>query len=90
MQYGFAPYDMCRIQWANKTSIPLTIPQPSICRILVESQLPPTAVNLAVEECMEELDSYLRNFGPIINLYAVCKALRFFDLGQDIWDSLQK
>ena len=29
-------------------------------RIYVESQFPPTAVNAAIEECLAEMDQYLR------------------------------
>ena len=29
-------------------------------RIYVESQFPPTAVNAAIEECLAEMDHYLR------------------------------
>ena len=31
-----------------------------IFRIYVESQFPPTAVNAAIEECLAEMDQYLR------------------------------
>ena len=34
--------------------------QISIFRIYVESQFPPTAVNAAIEECLAEMDHYLR------------------------------
>ena len=32
-----------------------------IFRIYVESQFPPTAVNAAIEECLAEMDHYLRS-----------------------------